>query len=155
MATELTQHFTLEELYKSDVAARCGINNMPTPSAIENLRHVALNILEPVRAHFGRPFRPTSGYRCEKLNEYVKGSERSQHMTGEAVDFEVPGVANGDLAAWMRDNLEFDQLILELYTPGQPTSGWVHCSLKREGKKRRDVLTLVGGGGGFRPGLIV
>ena len=62
-------------------------------------------------------------------------------MSGQAADFEVPGVSNHELAAWVRDNLDYDQLILEFYTPGQPNSGWVHCSIKAEGN-RKMALTI-------------
>jgi uncharacterized protein YcbK (DUF882 family) len=65
----------------------------------------------------------------------------SKHCTGQAVDFEVEGVSNGDLAIWCRDNLpEYGQVILEFYTPGQPNSGWVHVSFV-VGKQKKESLT--------------
>jgi zinc D-Ala-D-Ala carboxypeptidase len=75
------------------------------------------------------------------LNKAVGGSATSQHCKGEAVDMEVPGVPNYELAKWIQDNLEFDQLILEFYTSGIPDSGWVHCSYKHGGPQRNSVLT--------------
>jgi hypothetical protein len=75
------------------------------------------------------------------LNKAVGGSATSQHCKGEAVDMEVPGVPNYELAKWIQDNLEFDQLILEFYTSGIPDSGWVHCSYKQGGPQRNAVLT--------------
>jgi hypothetical protein len=71
----------------------------------------------------------------------VGGSSRSQHCKGEAADIEVPGTPNAELAEWIRDNLEFDQLILEFYTSGVPDSGWVHVSYKTDGTNRKSILT--------------
>ena len=144
----LTEHFTLAELTHSDAAVRLHLDNTPEPYVIERLRAVCINILEPVRSHFGKPVTVNSGYRSSRVNQAVKGASTSQHVKGEAVDFEISGVANGDIAAWCRANLEYDQLILEAYTPGQPSSGWVHCSWKTGGL-RREALTFIPGKGYF------
>ena len=143
----LSDHFTLEELCKSQTALRSGIDNTPatdTPegqTVIESLTRICARILEPVRLNYGVPFAPNSGYRCLELNRALKSRDTSQHVKGQAVDIEVPGIANFDLATWIRDNLEFDQLILEFYTSGEPSSGWVHCSLIEDGN-RGEVLTI-------------
>lgn len=139
---QLSDHFTLGELTRSETAERRGIDNSAPPDLVPKLERLCAKILEPVREHFGRPFRPNSGYRCSELNNAIGGSARSQHCQGEAVDIEIPGISNMDLALWIRDTLEFDQLILECYRPGEPISGWVHISLKEEGEvNRSDVLT--------------
>ena len=92
------------------------------------------------------PFSPSSGYRSEFLNKHIGGSATSQHCKGEAVDFEVPGVATPELAAWCRDNLAaWDQLICECWHPGKSDSGWVHCSYAPP--QRREVLTYQSGKG--------
>ncbi len=143
----LSDHFTLEELCKSHTAQRLEIDNSVDPETEDgrqvliDLRRVCERILEPVRAHFGVPFAPSSGSRCLDLNRALKSRDTSQHVKGQAVDIEVPGIANFDLATWIRDNLEFDQLILEFYTPGEPASGWVHCSNVENGN-RGEVLTI-------------
>lgn len=147
---KLSRNFYLRELTKSEAAARGGLDNTPPPDVIERLKLVAINILQPVRDHYGIAFAPNSGYRSPKVNTAVGGSKTSQHMTGEAVDFEVPGISNYDLACWIRDNLEFDQLILEFYNSGQPSSGWVHCSYKKHGN-RKQCLTI--GRAGTKLGL--
>ena len=144
----LSEHFTLAELTRSDAATRFGLNNTPPADVIAKLGLVCQHVLEPVRQHYGRPVTVNSGYRSPAVNKAVKGAATSQHVRGEAVDFEVPGVANGDVAAWVRDNLQFDQLILEAYTPGLPSSGWVHCSWKA-GRLRRSILTFTPGRGYF------
>ena len=125
---KLSEHFSLSEMTKSSTAERQGIANEPSESQIENLTLVCNNILEPVRNHYGIPFIPNSGFRCLELNRAIGSSDNSQHTMGKAVDFEVPGVSNKEVAIWVKDNCEFDQLILEFYKEGQPASGWVHCS---------------------------
>ena len=124
----LTQHFTLAELTKSETAIRKGIVNTPDEQAITNLTLVCNIILEPVREHYGIPFSPNSGFRCLELNRAIGSSDNSQHVEGKAVDFEVPGIDNKDVALWVKENCAFDQIILEFYKEGQPSSGWVHCS---------------------------
>lgn len=145
MARRLSANFTLEELCKSQTAARKGIDNMPDEAAdaqiIENLIRVCERVLQPVRDHFGVPFTPSSGYRSLALNRAIGSKDTSQHVKGEAVDFEVPGTANAELATWITENLEYDQVILEFYTPGKPESGWVHCSITG-GANRRMALTI-------------
>lgn len=121
----LTLNFTVSDLTKTNQKA----NNKPhSPVVYANLRLVALNILEPAYAYLKIRPKINSGYRSPAVNTLVGGSARSQHCFGQAVDFEVPGVRNYDLACWVRDNLFFDQLILENFVPGIPNSGWVHCS---------------------------
>lgn len=138
---QLSKNFWLSELIKSDVAARYDIDNYPKdPKIIENLRVVANRILQPCRDKFGA-IRPTSGYRNQIVNRLAGSkAENSQHIYGQAVDFEIPGVPNYKLAEWIKNNLIYDQLILECYTIGIPNSGWVHCSVK-EGKNRMQCLT--------------
>ena len=138
----LSNNFTLNELTRSSVATRKGIDNTPDLFHIENLKRVCAEILQPIRDHFGIPFSPSSGYRSVELCEAIGSSSNSQHAKGEAVDFEIPGMDNKDLALWIKDNLYFDQLILEYYT-GEANSGWIHCSFV-EGSNRKQVLTYDG-----------
>ena len=136
-------NFTLPELTKSSTADRMGLDNTPASDQIlVNLTNVANHILQPVRDHFG-PVRVNSGYRGPALNKAVGGSSRSHHCHGEAADFECSRVGNDELAEWVRDNLEFDQLILEFYQQGKPSSGWVHCSYKTNGDNRQKVMTAL------------
>ena len=136
---KLSDHFSLQELTKSSTAERRGIANEPDDEAVENLIMVCETILEPVREHYGIPFIPNSGFRCLELNRAIGSSDRSQHTTGEAVDFEVPGISNREVALWVKENCKFDQLILEFYKEGDPSSGWVHCSYVIEGENRESA----------------
>jgi zinc D-Ala-D-Ala carboxypeptidase len=152
---KISEHFTLRELTRSDTAARLGIDNTPDAAAIAALRALCENVLEPLRGSIGRPIAITSGYRSPALNKVIGGSPRSQHCNGEAVDLEVPGEDNLTIAHWLAEwALPFDQLILEMYTLGDPASGWVHVS-HRAGENRGQVLTATKDGGRvvYMPGL--
>lgn len=138
---QLSPHFTLAEFTKSQTAIRKGIDNTPKPNEIANLILLARNVLEPVRAHFGVPLNITSGFRCRPLNQAIGSSPRSQHVKGEAADFEAPPLANPVLARWIAENLVYDQVILEFYEPGDPYSGWVHVSYRARGN-RKQPLTI-------------
>ena len=135
---ELTRNFTLSELTKSDTAIRKGINNNPNAEQVEKLKALCENILQPVRDHFGR-VKITSGFRSVDLCLAIGSSANSQHAKAEAADFECPGVDNAELADWIHKTLSYDQLILEFYTPGEPNSGWIHCSIT-EGTPRKQFL---------------
>ncbi len=137
---QLSENFTLSEFTKSSTAIRRDIANIPGQKAIAAMRLLCANILEPIRRNFARPLLIHSGFRSPILNRLVGSNVTSQHLLGEAADIEIPGAANGTLAAWIRDNLQFDQLILEAYTPGEPSSGWVHVSY-RAANLRFNVLT--------------
>lgn len=140
MSYKLSPHFSLSEFLKSDTATRQRIPNTPSAVHITAMERLCRRVLEPMRAHFGKPVRITSGFRSPALCVAVGSSVSSQHAKGEAADFEISGVDNREVAIWMRDNLPFDQLILENYVQGQPNSGWIHISY-REGRLRKDVLT--------------
>jgi uncharacterized protein YcbK (DUF882 family) len=138
---KLSQHFSLEEMTKSQTAVRKKIDNTAPPEVVENLKALCENVLEKIRLHFGRPIMVNSGYRGPKLNKAIGGAKTSQHMTGQAADIEIPGISNKILFCWIRDNLNFDQLILEFHKEGVPDSGWVHVSWNSKGN-RKQVLTI-------------
>jgi len=134
---KLTENFSLSEMIVSPTAKKLGLSNNPTPEHIENMRYCCEKILEPVRAHFGKSVQINSSYRSPLVNEAVGGSKTSQHVNGQAIDFEIPGIDNKVVADWIGDNLEFDQVILEFYTKGDKNSGWVHASIKKGGGNRK------------------
>ena len=140
----VSKHFSLAELTKSSTATRRGIDNDPDSTARENLIVLCSEVLEPVREHYGVPFVPNSGFRCLELNRAIGSSDSSQHVTGNAVDFEVPGVDNKEVALWVKENCDFDQLILEFYKDGEPTSGWVHCSYDVDKDHRKSARVFDG-----------
>ena len=137
---KLTANITLDELTKSQIAERKGINNNPNPAQIENLKALAINILQPVRSHYNKPLIISSGFRCAQLCTEIGSKITSQHTAFDgaaAADFEIPGVDNRELALWIKNELEFDQLILEFYRDNEPTSGWIHCSYSTEANRNQ------------------
>lgn len=136
---QLSKNFSLSEMTKSDTAARKGIENTPTDQHKESMKLLCDKILQPVREHFAKSVRVTSGYRSEALCEAIGSSKTSQHAKGQAADFEITGIDNKELAEWIIENLEFDQIILEFYDEGDANSGWVHCSYKMH-DNRKQVL---------------
>ena len=136
----LTKNFTLSELTKSETALRRGLNNEPTQETISALQLLAVNVLQPVRDHYAKGVKVNSGYRSPEVNAAVGGSKTSDHCKGQAADIEIAGVPNKELALYIRDNLEYTQLILEAYTEGVPDSGWVHVSYDPTNLKKQ-VMT--------------
>jgi len=137
---QLSGHFSLSELTKSQTAERKGIDNKPTLEHIENLTELCTQILEPTRRNFGKPMVITSGYRSEELCVAIGSKTTSQHAKGQAADFEMIGLDNKSLAKYIKNNLVFDQLILEFYTPNDPSSGWVHCSYNKDENRKEALL---------------
>jgi len=139
---KLSPHFTLAELCASNVANALGIDNIAKdPKEIDALKHLAVTVLEPIRARFG-PFSPTSGYRSKAVNEHpkVQGSKTSAHLKGEAADVSIRGVLPITLAKWCVANLkDFDQIIWE------PT--WVHIGIRKQGNRRQVLRATVGSDG--------
>ena len=138
---KLSKNFTLKELIKSSTAVRHGINNNPDKEQMINLVVLTNCVLQPIRNAHGR-VDVNSGLRVLELNRAIGSGDSSQHVQGMAADIECPSISNMELAEWIRDNLEFDQLILEFYTPQDPTSGWVHVSYNKEENRKR-VLRAV------------
>ena len=137
---KLTANITLDELCKSQVSERKGINNNPNPQQIENIKALAVNVLQPIRSHFDKPLIISSGFRCAELCIAIGSSVNSQHVADDgaaAADFEIPGIDNLNLALWIKNNLEIDQGILEFYKEGEPTSGWIHCSYSSENNRNQ------------------
>ena len=136
---KLTANFSLSELTKSQTATRKGIDNTPSPEHQENLKLLCEAVLQPVREHFGRVVTVTSGYRSPELCTAIGSKITSQHARGEAADFEIFGVSNKELADYIHEHLDYDQLILEYWNESDPNSGWFHCSYS-EGKNRKQYL---------------
>ena len=135
----LSRNFTLQELIKSDTAVRLNIDNNPNADQIEKLKLLCENILQPVRDHFG-PVTVTSGFRSTNLCVKIGSSVNSQHAKAEAVDFECMGKDNAEVCDWVYKNLDYDQMILEYYVPGEPNSGWCHVSYVPEKGRKQFLL---------------
>jgi zinc D-Ala-D-Ala carboxypeptidase len=137
----LSKNLTLAEVTKSTTAKRLGIDNTPDEWTTENLRQVAINIFQPLREAFGCPIYVSSGYRSAELNTAIGGSTRSQHVEGRALDLDADvygGCTNSQVFNWIKDNLEFDQLIWEFGDQDNPD--WVHVSYVYDGINRKRCL---------------
>ncbi len=143
---QLSENLTLAEVTKSNTAKRLGIDNTPTAEHLHNLKLVAQNIFQPIREHFKKPINVSSGYRSKALNDATPGSSAtSQHCSGEALDLDQDsmntGITNKMVFDYIKNNLDFDQLIWEFGTDTNPD--WVHVSYESTGRQRRQVLKAV------------
>ena len=129
---KLTANFSLLELTKSQTAERKGIDNTPSTEHQENLKKLCENVLQPVRDHFNHVVSISSGYRSPQLCQAIGSSLDSQHAKGMAADFEIFGTPNNEVFNWIKDNLLYDQMILEFWNPDEPNSGWLHVSYNPE-----------------------
>ena len=98
-----------------------------------------MNVLQPIRSEFEKAVIISSGYRSQELCIAIGSKISSQHAEGKAADLEIPSIDNKELAWWIRNNLDYDQLILEFYKEGEPDSGWIHISYN-EGDNRNQNL---------------
>lgn len=137
MKENISKHITYKEATHSDTATKKGIDNTPGQGEIIAMKRLAENLFEPLREHFGKPIRVNSFFRSKELNKAVGGSATSQHVRGEAIDISGIGVSNKELFNYIKDNLDFDQLIWEFGNDSEPQ--WVHVSYKI-GNNRRSVL---------------
>lgn len=142
MDTNVTMHFTIEELYASQTAKAKGIDNKPNVQQVINLVYLAAFVLEPLRVAMREPIKIGSGFRSVRLNQAVGGVSNSQHLTGQAADLCIDGdIQKGrKWFDYIRQHLPFDQLIWEK----NPKTGscWVHVSYVHPdfGKNRRKVI---------------
>lgn len=137
---QLSKNLSLKEAIKSNTASRLGIPNTPEDWEIENLRAVAENVFQPLRDHFGVPIGVSSGYRSKQLNKAIGGSKYSQHMIGEALDLDADiygRITNADIFNYIKENLEWDQMIWEFGDDKEPN--WVHVSYKEAGGNRKQI----------------
>lgn len=138
---KLSKNLSLLECTKSITAKRLDIDNTPSEDVVENLKAIANDVFQPVRDHFRVPIGVNSGYRSKALNKAVGGSKTSQHMAGEALDVDADiygGLTNKQIFDYIKDNLDFDQLIWEFGDDSTPD--WVHVSYKKRGENRGRCL---------------
>ena len=142
----LSNNFSLAELTKSQTAERKGIDNTPSTEHQANLKSLCTCILQPVRDPFSQVVTVSSGYRSQELCLAIGSKITSQHAKGQAADFEIFGISNKELADYIHEHLDYDQLILEYWKESDPNSGWVHCSYS-ENQNRKQYLRAFKSGG--------
>ena len=126
----LSKHVTLQEFQNSPTATTHGINNQMSATQIESAKLLCENVFEPLRIHLNIPIKISSGFRSVQLNKMIGGSKTSQHTKGEAMDIKVG--AKG--FHFIKDKLDFDQLIWEFGNDEQPS--WIHVSFSSRNRKQ-------------------
>jgi len=150
---QLSKNLTLVEATKSQTAVRLGIDNQPNKEQLSKMIVTASKIFQRIRDYFGRPIGVSSFFRCPELNKAIGGSATSSHCNGEAIDIDADmfgGLTNTQIFNYIKDKLEFDQLIAEFKQGSEPA--WIHASY-REGNNRKQILIamIVGGKTVYKP----
>jgi zinc D-Ala-D-Ala carboxypeptidase len=137
---KISKHISYKEATRSATALRLGIENIPNEYELQNMEMVAKKVFEPLREAIDAPIKINSFFRCEELNKAIGGSSKSQHCQGRAIDIDdIYGhVSNAFMYYYIKDNLDFDQLIWEFGTNDSPD--WVHVSYIDEDSNRKRCL---------------
>ena len=137
---KISNNITYAEAIHSNTAKRRGIDNTPNPAQVETMKITAEKIFEPLRKWVGGPIKVNSFFRSAELNTAIGGSKTSQHCKGQAIDIDdVFGhKTNAEMYAWIKENLNFDQMIWEFGTDMNPN--WVHISYVSDEDNRNRCL---------------
>lgn len=140
MTSRISEHISYEEGIRSNTAKRKGIRNNPTPEHLANMKRIAEKIFEPLRRHLNKPIRINSFYRSKVLNKAIGGSKTSQHCKGQAIDIDdtYGGFTNMEAMTWIKENLDYDQMIIEYPKKGVPQ--WIHVSYVSAFQNRKRIL---------------
>jgi hypothetical protein len=135
---KISNHISYKEATHSNYAKQYKISNKPTAAHIKNMELIAEKVFEPLREWVKGPIKVNSMFRSEALNKGIKGAPRSQHLTGNAIDLTSMGIkSNLEMFHYIKDNLDFDQLIWEF---GEEEPIWLHVSYKNKKDNRKKVL---------------
>ena len=139
----ISKHISEKEATKSITALRLGLDNTPDGSILSNMKLLADNIFEPLREYVGGPIKINSMYRSEALNKAIGGSSKSQHCDGKAFDIDdIYGhKTNAEMFNYIKENLNFDQMIWEFGSVNNPD--WIHVSYVSESINRNKILKAV------------
>lgn len=136
---KISKHISYKEAVRSDYAKKHKIENEPNDEQLENMKLLAKEVFEPLREWVGGPIRINSMYRSEDLNAGLNGSLKSSHLKGQAMDITSMGKkTNAEMFYFIKDNLDFDQLIWEY---GKRNPKWLHVSFNSV-KNRKQVLVI-------------
>ena len=140
---KISKHISYKEATRSATALRLGIENIPNEYELQNMEMVAKKVFEPLREAIDAPIKINSFFRCEELNKAIGGSSKSQHCQGRAIDIDdiYGNVSNAFMYYYIKDNLDFDQLIWEFGTNDSPD--WVHVSYVDEDSNRKRCLKAI------------
>ena len=133
---KLSKNFSLNEFISSETALRRGIDNTPSAEVLANLKALCENIMQPLRDWYGKPINITSGYRSPALNRAIKGAANSDHMKGQAVDFTLPKEDYPKVFEWLRNNVNYTQIIDEF------GFSWIHISYDAKNLKKQALKAV-------------
>ena len=137
----ISKYITYNESTTSQTATRLKIPNIPNENELISMQLVALRVFDEVRDYFKTPIRVSSFFRSQSLNKAVGGSKTSQHTKGQAIDMQGTGkLQNNQIFNYIKDNLDFDQLIWEFGDDKNPA--WVHVSYISKEKNRKQILYI-------------
>ena len=136
----ISKHISDKEGVYSITALRLGIDNTPGDYEYSNMQLIAEKVFEPLRNHIGKPIKINSFYRSVDLNKAIGGSSKSQHCQGRAMDIDdtFGHATNAEMYSWIKENLNFDQMIWEFGNEDNPA--WVHISYVSEDQNRNRCL---------------
>lgn len=136
---KISKYVTYKEVTFSNTASAQGIDNTPGTAELSRLKLVCAACFDAIRDHFGKPLTVSSGFRCPELNKAIRGANNSQHMEGEALDIIPCGSAPTpkEMYEWAKDNIDYDQLILEGINKSYPQGRWLHVSYKAAGNRKQ------------------
>jgi len=134
----ISKHISYKEAVGSNYAKQKGIKNKPNEEQVENMKLLAEKVFEPLREWVGCPIRVNSMFRSKELNSAIKGSLKSSHLNGEAMDItSMGGKSNLEMFHYIKDNLCFDQLIWEF---GKEPK-WLHVSYNKDNNRKQVLVT--------------
>jgi len=134
----ISKHISYKEAVGSNYAKQKGIKNKPNEDQVENMKLLAKEVFEPLREWVDAPIKVNSMFRSKELNTALKGSKTSSHMKGEAMDItSMGGKSNLEMFHWIKDNLEFDQLIWEFGSEPK----WLHVSYNKDNNRKQVLVT--------------
>ena len=136
----ISKHVSYKEGVYSNTATRRGIDNTPNDEQLSNMELIAEEVFEPLRVWVGGPIKINSFFRSPELNTAIGGSSKSQHCKGQAMDIDdtFGKATNAEMYNFIKDNLDFDQMIWEFGDDDNPD--WVHVSYVSEDDNRRRCL---------------
>jgi hypothetical protein len=136
----ISDNITYKEATRSDTAERNNLDNTPDSTQLKNMKMLAMYVFEPLRIWVGGPIKINSFFRAPDVNIAVGGSGTSQHCKGQAFDLDdtFGHKTNAEMFHYIKDNMDFDQMIWEYGDETNPA--WVHVSFKSDGNNRRQLL---------------
>ena len=143
----ISKNISYKEGVYSNTAIRRGIENTPDDEQLNNMELIAEKVFEPLREWVGGPIKINSFFRSQEINTAIGGSHKSQHCKGQAMDIDDTSChkTNAEMYAWIKENLDFDQMIWEFGDDDNPN--WVHISYVSEEKNRNRCLKAYKEGG--------